>query len=125
MLLPGVGELGEFEPGTVEGADDPGLVVPGDVDEPAGGVDVPGVGVWPALLPPPAGDVPPAGALCATTHVAHKKSNDRKVSFVTDIGKPPWAKFLIPFMAWARSFKESICQGVCAKGHRHPIGGMW
>ena len=38
VLLPGVGEFGELDPGTVDG-----LVLPGGVDVPAGGVAVPGV----------------------------------------------------------------------------------
>jgi hypothetical protein len=38
--------------------------------------------VLPAL---PAGDAPPAGALCATTHVAQHKTTERKVNFLIDI----------------------------------------
>jgi hypothetical protein len=93
VLLPGVGGFGEFDPGTVPGV---GLGVVG-VDVPPGGVAVwplpegvvaPGV-ARPALPEDPLGAAPPAGALCAATQTAQKRSVESKVSFAKAIGKPP------------------------------------
>lgn len=96
VLLPGVGVLGEFEPGTVVvGGGVVGVeellggvvVVPGGVMVLPGGVAVPGVWVCPAVPGVPAGGVPAEGVLCATTQIAEKSSSERKVSFRADIGK--------------------------------------
>jgi hypothetical protein len=102
VALPGVGVVGEFEPGTVVfgvplGAVDPvcGVAVPaGGVAVLAGGVAVlaggvagePGVEVCPALLEPPAGAAPP-GELCATAQLAQHKTTDSNVSFRDDMSK--------------------------------------
>jgi hypothetical protein len=76
VVLPGVGDVVEFAPGTGGGV--VGVAVfPGGVAVP--GVFAPGV---PGL---PAGAAPPAGALCATTHTAQARTMERKVSFVADI----------------------------------------
>lgn len=79
---PGVvdGELGDVEP--VGGVAEP---VGGVVAVPAGGVAL--LGDWLCAAPElPAGADPPAGALCATTQVAQKRSTERKESFLADIG---------------------------------------
>ena len=91
VLLPGLGGFVEFEPGTVDGVVGFGLgtvgvdVLPGGVAVLPDGVDVLGVWVCPALPEPPAGDVPPAGALCAITQTAPNRSVESKVSFVANI----------------------------------------
>lgn len=108
VVLPGVGLVGEFEPGTV------GLVVPfGEVDPGVCGVDCgvavraggvavlaggvaglaggvagePGVVLCPAA--PPAGGAPLAGAVCATAQLAHSSTTDSNVNFLADIIRPP------------------------------------
>jgi hypothetical protein len=108
VVLPGVGALGEFEPGTVVfgvplGEVDPGVVcglpvggvvglVCGEVlpvggfTEPVGGVDGEAVELCPALLEPPAGAAPP-GALCATAQLAQHNTTENKVSFRDDISE--------------------------------------
>jgi len=60
-----------------------GVAVPvGDVGVPAG---APGVELCPAVPGPPAGAVPPAGELCATTQLPQNKITESKVSLVIDI----------------------------------------
>lgn len=108
VALPGVGVLVEFAPGTVEGAVEPvggAVVLPvgGAVVLPVGGAALVPVGGaecdcpagLPAALPValPAGADPPAGALCATTHVPQHRITERKVSFVIDIAKLPKLNF--------------------------------
>lgn len=59
-----------------------GVAVPvGGVAVPAGGVAVPGVEVCPAVPELPAGAVPPAGELCATTQTAQHRTTGSKISF--------------------------------------------
>lgn len=88
VLLPGVGGLGEFDPGTVPGV---GLgvfgvdVLPGGVAVPPDGVVVPPGAAWPAAPADPLGAAPPAGALCAITQTAQNRSVESKASFVADI----------------------------------------
>lgn len=121
VVLPGVGGLVEFEPGTVLGALGVGLgvvgvaVPPGVVEGLGEGVAAPGVWDCPALpaplLPAPPGAAPPAGAACAITQQAQNRINERKISFVADffadlvtaIEKPPALRFLVPFTASFRS----------------------
>jgi hypothetical protein len=108
VVLPGVGAVGEFEPGTVVfgtplGDVEPGVVcgVPaGGVAVPAGGVAVlpggvavlaggvagdPGVEVCPADPGLPAGGAPPEGAACATAQLAQQSTADSNASFDVDI----------------------------------------
>jgi len=59
---------------------------------PAGGVAAPGVELCPAVPDPPAGAVPPAGALCATTQLAQHRITDNNTNFVFDIfGSPQFS----------------------------------
>lgn len=142
VVLPGVGGLVEFDPGTVLGVLGVGLgvvgvAVPPGVEGFGDGVAVPGVCDCPALPalpapPAPPGAAPPPGAACAITPQAQNRINERKVSFVTDfvtdivadIEKPPALRFLFLFTASFRSLKESILCGVCADRREEPIGGM-
>lgn len=63
-----------------------GVAVPvGGVAVPAGGVAVPGVEVCPAVPELPAGAVPPAGELCATTQTAQHRTTGSKISFFIDM----------------------------------------
>jgi hypothetical protein len=97
VLLPADGGLVEFDPGTLDpevgGFTDPvggavGLLVGGVVE----GVIAPGLWLWLAepepAGAPPAGEDPPAGALCAATQLP-QKSTERNMSFLEDIAKPP------------------------------------
>lgn len=91
VVLPGVGVLGDVEPGTVVLGVPLGELVPGvgtgvcGTGGPACGVaGEPGVEVCPALLELPAG-VPAEGAVCATTQLAEHKTTDNKVNFIFDI----------------------------------------
>jgi hypothetical protein len=95
--FPGVGGLVELDPGTVDGVPFGELVLgvavlpggvavePGGVEGDPGGVAVLPAGAWPAAPALPAGEAPPAGALCATNHIALKRTVEIKVSFVSDI----------------------------------------
>jgi hypothetical protein len=113
VVLPGVGAVGEFEPGTVVlgvplGDVEPGVVcgVPtGGVAVPAGGVaglpggvavlpggvagepgvGEPGVEACPADPGLPAGGAPPEGAACATAQLAQHSTADSNASFDVDI----------------------------------------
>jgi len=63
-----------------------GVAVPaGGVAVPAGGVAVPGVELCPAVPELPAGAVPPAGELCATTQAAQHKTAESKISCLIDM----------------------------------------
>jgi hypothetical protein len=113
VLLPGVGELGEFDPGAVvlgfplgevEPGFCPGVVcgvalpaggvaglaggvagLAGGVAVPAGGVaGEPGVELCPALLEPPAGAAP-LGELWATAQLAQHSTTESNVSFRDDM----------------------------------------
>ena len=86
--FPGVGGFGEFDPGTVDGVVELGVaVLPGGVAVFPGGVAVDPLGVWVCPVAPvlPDGEVPPAGALCAKTHSALKRSVKNSVVLVADI----------------------------------------
>ena len=98
VVLPGAGVPGEVDPGVVVfgvpfGDVDPGVVwvvggvaVPvGGVAVPAGGVAAPGVELCPAVPELPAGAVPPAGELCATTQTAQHRTTKSKISFFIDM----------------------------------------
>lgn len=112
VVLAGAGVPGEVDPGVVVfgvpfGDAEPGVVwvvggvavpaagvavpaggvaVPvGGVAVPAGGVAVPGVELCPAVPELPAGAVPPAGELCATTHAAQHRTTESKISFFIDM----------------------------------------
>ena len=105
--LPGVGGFVEFEPGTVDGVVEFGVVELGLVefgvaelgDVLPGGVAVVPPGVWLCPAPPelPVGELPPAGALCAISHVAQNRSVESKVNLVADIWKASCAAFSDPF----------------------------
>ena len=59
----------------------------------------------------PAGDVPPAGILCATTQIAQKSSRERIVSFLADILKNLRVEFSAdPFTARVNSLVYSGIQ---------------
>jgi hypothetical protein len=115
VVPPGVGLVGELEPGTVVFGVPPGEVEPGvvcgeavpagGVAVPAGGVAVlpggvavlaggvagdpgvgdPGVEVCPADPGLPAGGAPPEGAACATAQLAQHSTADSNASFDVDI----------------------------------------
>ena len=112
VVLPGVGGLVEFAPGTVDGGFGVGDGVvgveglPGGVVVlPEGDVVVPGLG-WPAVPEAPAGE-PPAGAACAITQEAQRRiAGNKKMlfaentlvdNFPSDIGAPP-AQILLCFL---------------------------
>ena len=65
-------------------------VLPGGVAAPPGAVVEPGVELCPAVPALP-GAAPPDGAVCAMTHVAHKRITEASVSFVIDIWGPQLA----------------------------------
>jgi hypothetical protein len=132
VVLPGVGGLVEFEPGTVPGAFGVGLGVVGVAVPPGGGEGVAAPGVWdcpalPAPLLPAPGAAPPEGAACAITQQAQNRINKRKVSFVAgrltaivadivaDIEKASCSAFSGPFYCKLSLVKEFILSGVCDK----------
>lgn len=89
VLSPELAGFVGFEPGALDG--EPGAVAPvgggavelvgGGVVVLVGGVAAPGARL---CLAPEL----PAGALCATTQVAQKRSAERNASFLADIGSP-------------------------------------
>jgi hypothetical protein len=114
VVFPGVGELGEVDPGAVVFGFPLGEVEPGfcpgvvcGVAVPAGGVavraggvaglaggvavlagGVAGLELCPSLLEPPAGAAPP-GELWATAQLAQHNTTDSHVSFRDDMSIPP------------------------------------
>ncbi len=52
---------------------------------PGTGAGAPGVELWPAVPDPPAGALPPEGALCATTQVPQHKTTNNSEYFIFDM----------------------------------------